>query len=383
MRAIARLDVRERDQRRRRARGLREAQDHVRRLDHLGDRLEPGQRLEPALGLTRLARLVAEAVDERLHVAPLGLLLGAFLDLQQAALARAPLEGVVAAGVGGELAQLIEMHDLSRHPVQQIPVMADQEQGARIAREVVLEPEARLEVEVVGRLVEQEQIGLGEQHRGQRHPHPPAAGEARERPRLGFLLEAQPGQDRARPRRGGVGADVGEPGLDRRDLGRIVGALSGPQQPRALEVGIEHRLARRPLAARRLLRDRADARAAPQPHLTRIRAQLAPDQSQQRGLAAAVAADQADPVARRQADARALEQEPAADPQADVVEMQHGGRDIARPLARPNPLVGLDEALGLAVGTRRVRPGAQVAQGELAAGVRASGGCGTPSRCRS
>ncbi len=134
-----------------------------------------------------------------------------------------------------------------------------------------------------------------------------------------------------------MGADVGEPGLDRGDLGRIVGALGGAEQLRALEIGIEHRLARRPLAAGRLLGDRADAGAAPQAHLAGIRAELALDQAQQRGLAAAVAPDQADPVPGRQPDARLLEQQPAADPEGDVVQMQHGGRDIARPGARPNP----------------------------------------------
>ena len=57
--------------------------------------------------------------------------------------------------------------------------MADQQQGLRIAPEVVLEPQARLEVEVVGRLVQQQQVGLGEQHGGERHAHAPAAREAR------------------------------------------------------------------------------------------------------------------------------------------------------------------------------------------------------------
>ena len=102
------------------------------------------------------------------------------------------------------------------------------------------------------------------------------------------------------------------------------------QQALALGVGGEHGRARAHVAARRLLRDRADPRAAPQAHLAGIRSELAPDQPQQRGLAAAVAPDQADPVPGRQMDARVLEQQAAADPQGHVVEMQHGARDIAR-----------------------------------------------------
>ena len=37
-------------------------------LDHIGDRLEPGQRLEAALRLTRFRGLIAEALDEGFHV---------------------------------------------------------------------------------------------------------------------------------------------------------------------------------------------------------------------------------------------------------------------------------------------------------------------------
>ena len=229
------------------------------------------------------------------------------------------------------------MDDLLGHPVQQMAVVADQEQGARITQQIVLEPEAGLEVEMVGRLVEQQQVGLGEQHGGERDPHPPAAGEAGQRARLSRLVEAEAGQDGARPRRGGVGADIGEPGLDRGDLGRIVDALGRLQQARPLEIGVEHGLAGRPLAPGRLLRDRSDGRPTPKAHLACVRADLAPDQAEQRGLAAAVAADQADPVPGRQPDARMLEQQAAADPEGHVVQMQHGGRDIARPGARPNP----------------------------------------------
>ena len=183
---------------------------------------------------------------------------------------------------------------------------------------------------MVGRLVEQQKIGLGEQRRGECCAHPPAAGEARERPRLRRLIEAQAVQDGARPRRRRMGADVGEPGLDLGDRGGILDPLGRREQALALGVGGEHRLARAQIAARSLLRDRADPRAAPQPHLAGVRRQLAPDQPQQRGLAAAVAPDQADPAPGRQMHGRTLEQGAAADPQGHIVEMQHGGRGIAR-----------------------------------------------------
>ena len=119
-------------------------------------------------------------------------------------------------------------------------------------------------------------------------------------------------------------ADVGEPGLDLGDGGRILRALGRRQQPFALAVGRQHHLARRRLAARRLLRDPADPRPLAQAQRAGIGLGLALDQAQQRGLAAAVAADQADPVAGGHVHGGTLQQKVAADAQADVVQMQHG-----------------------------------------------------------
>ena len=55
--------------------------------------------------------------------------------------------------------------------------MGDEDDGVRILDEKLLEPVARLEVEVVGRLVEQEDVRPAQQQLGQRDAHLPAAGE--------------------------------------------------------------------------------------------------------------------------------------------------------------------------------------------------------------
>src|SRR3546814_3974678 len=73
------------------------------------------------------------------------------------------------------------MEDRGRHLVQQVTVMADHDQGLGIGLEVAFQPDRGLQVEMVGRLVEQQQLRLLEQHRGQRHTHPPAAGILRQR----------------------------------------------------------------------------------------------------------------------------------------------------------------------------------------------------------
>ncbi len=67
--------------------------------------------------------------------------------------------------------------------VEEFAIVADDQRGVRIFLQPRFEPQRALEIEVIGRLVEQENIGLGEQGRGQRHAHAPAAGEFRHRPR--------------------------------------------------------------------------------------------------------------------------------------------------------------------------------------------------------
>ena len=208
-------------------------------LDHRRDRLHPLQRLDPALRLPRLRGLGAEAVDEGLHVRPrrvLLLLLGHLLLEPGAA---GVVEGVVVALVERQLLP-VQVQDRPDRAVQQVAVVADDQHGVRVAREEGLEPDRALEVEVVGRLVEQQHVGPREQHRGQRHPHPPAAGELGAGARLRRGVEAEAVQDRRRARLGRMRLDVGEPGLDLGDAVRVVRVLGLGDQRRALGVGGEH-----------------------------------------------------------------------------------------------------------------------------------------------
>ena len=63
------------------------------------------------------------------------------------------------------------------HRVEKFAVVRDQQQRAGIALEPVFEPEHGVEIEVVGRLVEQQQVGAAHQRLGQIQAHAPAAGE--------------------------------------------------------------------------------------------------------------------------------------------------------------------------------------------------------------
>src|SRR5207244_8712160 len=120
--------------------------DHRRRTQAL-------DRLQPALRLARLGGLVAEAVDEGLHVSARRILLGGGRGIEGPLLRQRLEEILVTAGIEPELAG-IEMHDVADDAVQQLAVMADQDERARIMLEEAFKPQRRLEVEVVG--------GLGE-----------------------------------------------------------------------------------------------------------------------------------------------------------------------------------------------------------------------------
>jgi hypothetical protein len=125
------------------------------------------------------------------------------------------------------------MQDLVDRGVEQIAVMADDDHGARIVRQMVLQPQRAFEIEIVGGLVQQQQVGLGEQGRGERHAHPPAAGKFRTGPRLIGGGKSEAAEDRGGAGRGRMRVDIHQPGLNVGDAGRIVRGLGFVQQRRS------------------------------------------------------------------------------------------------------------------------------------------------------
>jgi hypothetical protein len=61
--------------------------------------------------------------------------------------------------------------------IHELPVVGDEQDGAGVGLEIVLQPEEGEEVEVVGRLVEHEQVGLHDKQAGEVGAHDPAAAE--------------------------------------------------------------------------------------------------------------------------------------------------------------------------------------------------------------
>ncbi len=111
--------------------------------------------------------LCLEAVDEALHV-----LAGGFLLLGKGGIERAFHRArldkrVVAAGVEKELA-VLEMQDEFGCCVQQSRSWLTISTGAAIALQEILKPQHAFEVEIVRRLVEQQEVRCGEQDRRER-----------------------------------------------------------------------------------------------------------------------------------------------------------------------------------------------------------------------
>ena len=121
------------------------------------DALEALEPVHPALHEARLRGVVAEPPDERLDP-------GDLLLLQPVALhdrRELPAPHLLVVRVGAREHRHPGHPDL-RHPghrdVEEVPVVGHHEHAAGVAVQELLEPGARLQVEVVGRLVEQEDV---------------------------------------------------------------------------------------------------------------------------------------------------------------------------------------------------------------------------------
>ena len=76
--------------------------------------------------------------------------------------------------------------------VEEFAVMADHHQRARVTLEPGFEPDEGVEVKVVGRLVEQQNVGRAHQGAGQLQTHPPTAGKTVDRLFSSATLKPRP-----------------------------------------------------------------------------------------------------------------------------------------------------------------------------------------------
>ena len=268
-----------------------------------------------------------------------------------------------------------QLYDPIGHGVDEVAVVADEQQSTGPRREVPFQPGDRVNVEMVGGLVQQQDVRLRHEQPGQSGPHPPTPRQLGHRPAGVVGPEAETGQHLGHPGLQPVAAELLELRLHRAVAGDqvlvvvVVSILVAQRQP-FLEVaegsGKFSELAHpghRVLAdgafgsLGQVLRQVANACAAgfgdrscvgfcdPRKHF------------QQRCLARSVAADQRDPSPGRQVQGHIVEQPPGA-----VGLGQSGRGEHHRPTLRPD--------LGPPVGRRR--PGLR--------GVQAAGGPCPPAR---
>jgi hypothetical protein len=325
--------------------GGRDLQVHRPRRAQQCHLVQPLQPLQPALGLPRLACLGPEARDEALQVrAFLGHTGGRGLGLGDD-LGAAPLGRAVVAGEQLYL-PVLDMGDMRDHRIQEATVMRDHDQGARIAAQPVLQPEDGLEIEMVGRLVQQQQVGSGHQGLGQAQAHAPATGEFGDGTFRILRREAETGQELPRP---GLGA----PAVDRVDLGvemavflAVLAVCQACLQCPQGGIAIQHIVDRPPGAGIHLLRQvGADPTAWPI-DLAGVGRQLAAQCSQQRTLAAAVRAGQAHAPARMNPKGCMADQRLATAAQFHVLETNHGRKCSACSPPGPTEPHGKPTAMG-------------------------------------
>ena len=82
----------------------------------------------------------------------------------------------------GDAAATVELEDPAGDVVQEIAVVGDRDDRPRVVEQVALEPRDRFGVEMVRRLVEQQQVRLAQQQPAERDAAPLAAGERASRP---------------------------------------------------------------------------------------------------------------------------------------------------------------------------------------------------------
>ncbi|MCW2948677.1 MAG: ribosomal protein [Actinoallomurus sp.] len=141
-------------------------------LGRLGRHLLVSLQTGPALGLARLG----------VGADPLQLILQALLLLD--VLLTLDLESLgLLLQVGGVVALVrvaappVELEDPAGHVVEEVPVVGDRQHGALVLFQELLQPLHALGVQVVGRLVEEQQVGRFEQQLAQRHAPALSTGE--------------------------------------------------------------------------------------------------------------------------------------------------------------------------------------------------------------
>ncbi len=301
------------------------AEVHLRRLDLLGalDAFESVEGFLARVGLLVELAVVdpADVLLLLLDVLLLSLVSLAFLLV--ALLAQPPVLLEVA-GVGRQSAGA-QLEDAGDDAVEEIAVVADDEHGLGLADEVILQPAGGVDVEVVAGLVQEHDVGRGEQQLGEHQPTLLASAEGldgpvviggREAETVKHLLDvvidvvgvvvAEQFVEAVVARR--EGAPLGLVGGAGQSLGGVDHVVVGGEQLVERTFGLfEEGSARGKVG---LLAQKRDTGAGVQADVAVVGAVEAGEDAQQRRLADAVGPDEADALAGLQFEADVGEQGP-------------------------------------------------------------------------
>ena len=200
----------------------------------------------------------------------------------------------------------VDLDDDVRQRPQEVAVVRDEHERAVVGLQELLQPLDGRQVEVVRRLVQQQEVGLRREDARELRAHTPATGERLER--LGEVLgrEAEAAERDLHARLDVVAAQMLElrlklavaphlHGIREVGLQRLHLCLHLREAGDAAQGIVEQRLLGR--VGRRVLPREADARARLDDEFARVRRHLAEDDLEERRLARTVRADDADAIA--------------------------------------------------------------------------------------
>ena len=130
-----------------------------------------GQLVDQLAAAGRLARLglvCRKALDEVLQLLDFFLIFAVLVLDHALNELRGLVPELIVADIQLDLA-VVDVHDMGAHVVEEVAVMRDDQHGALKIRQEILKPAHCLDIQMVGRLVEQQDIRLAEQRAGEQN----------------------------------------------------------------------------------------------------------------------------------------------------------------------------------------------------------------------
>lgn len=191
---------------------------------------------------------------------------------------------------------VMHVHDVVAHGIQEIAVVGNQQQRAGIAGKPLLKPQQRIEVEVVGGLIEEQQVRGHEQRASQIDAHSPAAGKRRQGACEIRLDKAEPDQQLGRAGLGPIAIQGFNQAVQLRFTVRVTGVAGRLEIGLCLakiNIAVQHIVDNGPVQGVDFLGHVGDALPAAQLHVTLVGAELAQQQLEEARLACTVCPDNA------------------------------------------------------------------------------------------